>query len=82
MATTEVQSTSKKAAEQPWHALYPVPKASADSITCERLLSWIVDDRKIAGREYVLIDLRRTDFQVSLRDTDAMACVFNQTQVS
>lgn len=53
----------KKTEELPWHAAYPPPKTTAPVITRRSLLSWMLKG-KIAGRDFVLIDLRRTDHMV------------------
>lgn len=56
-------SVGEKAVEKPWHAPYPAPKTTAAAITRESLLSWMLEG-KIAGKDFVLVDLRRTDFEV------------------
>ncbi|PQE10391.1 arsenate reductase (Arc2) protein [Rutstroemia sp. NJR-2017a WRK4] len=55
-------SVSESAAEKPWHAAYPAPKSTAAVITRESLLSWM-QEGKLAGKNFVLVDLRRTDFE-------------------
>jgi hypothetical protein len=62
MATSN-PSVSEPAVEKPWHAAYPAPKTIAAVITRESLLSWMLEG-KIAGKDFVLVDLRRTDFEV------------------
>lgn len=47
----------------PWHAAYPAPKIVASSISCPELLGWMKEGKKV-GKDYILIDLRRTDFEV------------------
>jgi arsenical-resistance protein 2 len=47
----------------PWHAAYPAPRIVAASISCLDLLGWFKEGKKI-GKDYILIDLRRTDFEV------------------
>ena len=51
--------------ERPWYAAYPAPQTSAPSITRETLLSWIKDGKR-PGKDLVLVDLRRTDYEVCL----------------
>ncbi|KAJ5561902.1 hypothetical protein N7535_003635 [Penicillium sp. DV-2018c] len=46
----------------PWHAAFPAPKREAPSISREELLQWIRDGKQ-AGKDYVLVDLRRTDYE-------------------
>ncbi|KAG9229910.1 Rhodanese-like domain-containing protein [Amylocarpus encephaloides] len=55
-------SVGEPAADKPWHAAYPAPKTTAAVITRESLLSWMLDG-KVAGKDFVLVDLRRTDFE-------------------
>jgi hypothetical protein len=50
---------------KPWHAAYPAPKESASAITRGTLLSWMLNG-KTASKDFVLVDLRRTDFEVHL----------------
>ncbi|CAG8887035.1 unnamed protein product [Penicillium egyptiacum] len=49
-------------AEVPWHAAYPAPRGAASSISREELLQWIRDGKQ-AGKDFVLVDLRRTDYE-------------------
>jgi len=51
--------------DKPWYAAYPAPQTSAPSITREILLSWIKDGKR-PGKDLVLVDLRRTDYEVCL----------------
>ncbi|KAL2833805.1 Rhodanese-like protein [Aspergillus cavernicola] len=46
----------------PWHAIYPVPQSAAAGIRREKLLQWFRLDKQ-AGRDFFLVDLRRTDFE-------------------
>ncbi|RAH67854.1 putative arsenate reductase (Arc2) [Aspergillus aculeatinus CBS 121060] len=46
----------------PWHAIYPAPRSTAVGICREEVLRWF-RARKQAGRDFVLVDLRRTDFE-------------------
>lgn len=51
-------------AEQPWHAAFPAPRNTARSISREEMLQWMREGKK-AGKDYVLVDLRRNDHEVS-----------------
>ena len=62
MATSN-PTVGEPIAEKPWHAAYPAPKTTAAVITRESLLSWMLEG-KVAGKDFVLVDLRRTDFEV------------------
>ncbi|KAJ5809989.1 Rhodanese-like domain-containing protein [Penicillium pulvis] len=46
----------------PWHAAYPAPRTVASSISRLELLGWMKEGKKV-GKDYILIDLRRTDFE-------------------
>jgi len=61
--TTINPSAVEATAEKPWHAAYPAPKTTAPAITRETLLSWLVEGKQ-AGKDFVLVDLRRTDYEV------------------
>ncbi|KGO36852.1 hypothetical protein PEX1_051950 [Penicillium expansum] len=49
-------------AELPWHAAYPAPRGVATSISREELLQWIREGKQ-AGKDFLLVDLRRTDYE-------------------
>ena len=57
--------TDEAAAAKPWYAAYPEPRTVTSSITRQTLLSWMKKGEKLAGKDYVLVDLRRTDYEVS-----------------
>jgi len=50
----------------PWYSNFPEPKSTPRSITDQDLASLLTDLNKKAGRDYLIVDVRRTDFQVSL----------------
>ena len=57
-------STSKDVlAESPWYAAYPSPKTAPASVHISELCQWLKDGKK-AGKDFLLIDLRRNDFEV------------------
>ncbi|KAL1967000.1 hypothetical protein VTN77DRAFT_3524 [Rasamsonia byssochlamydoides] len=47
----------------PWHAAYPAPRNVAPLLSREELLRWFRDGSKRVGRDFVLVDLRRNDFE-------------------
>jgi len=59
---SSVPTATKPQAEAPWHAAYPAPKTTASSLTREVLLSWM-QTGKVAGKDFVLVDLRRADYE-------------------
>lgn len=61
--TNSIALNAEGKTERPWHTAYPAPTAEASSITREIVLSWIRQG-KVPGKDFVLIDLRRTDFEV------------------
>lgn len=50
---------------QPWHAAYPSPTSIAVFLSQATVLGWMESGEKIAGRDFVLVDLRRSDHEVS-----------------
>jgi hypothetical protein len=56
MATTSVVTS--------WHAAYPAPRISPATIRREDVLDMIKRSAETSSRDYVLIDLRRNDFEV------------------
>jgi hypothetical protein len=49
----------------PWHAAYPAPRIAPATIRREDVLDMIKQSAETSSRDYVLIDLRRNDFEVS-----------------
>lgn len=49
--------------ETPWHASYPAPQTVAASIPRQKVLEWLQGGKRV-GQDFVLVDLRRTDFEV------------------
>jgi arsenical-resistance protein 2 len=54
---------TKMSAEIPWHASYPAPRTVAPSLPRQELLQWFREGKR-AGTDFVLVDLRQTDFEV------------------
>lgn len=48
--------------EAPWHAAFPAPKSSPEPVSKEELLAWLKDGKE-GGKDFVLVDLRRTDYE-------------------
>jgi len=52
--------------EQPWHAAYPEPRSEPQPIPRHEVLQMLKDLASTPQREqFVLIDLRRTDYEAS-----------------
>lgn len=50
----------------PWHAAYPTPSdRQPGSITRDAVLELMKNESSIAGKDFVLVDLRRVDHEVS-----------------
>ncbi|CZT24140.1 related to arsenate reductase (Arc2) [Ramularia collo-cygni] len=56
-------SKAQSDAERPWHANFPAPKSTAGSMSREQLLGLLQDQKKLPGRDFLLVDLRRTDHE-------------------
>lgn len=51
----------------PWHAAYPAPSnPKPDAVTREEVLN-MMKSGEVAGRGFILVDLRRTDHEAGLR---------------
>ncbi|CRG84896.1 hypothetical protein PISL3812_02072 [Talaromyces islandicus] len=51
------------AEETPWHAAFPAPRVTAASVSRVEVIGWIEGDERVAGRDFVLVDVRRADFE-------------------
>jgi hypothetical protein len=64
MATSQIDPPAAKiGTDKPWYTSYPAAQSSPSSITRETLLSWI-EEGQFAAKQFVLVDLRRTDHKV------------------
>ncbi|KAL3952894.1 hypothetical protein ACCO45_012837 [Purpureocillium lilacinum] len=64
MATTHGSSTTSS---PPWYAAYPPPRhLQPGYVTREELLSMLKDGENVTANDFVLVDLRRADHEVSL----------------
>ncbi len=61
-------STEGPAETPPWHARYPEPKLEAGGITREQVLALLRDSDNVAGKDFVLVDLRRNDHKASSKN--------------
>lgn len=62
-------------AEQPWYAAYPEARSEPKSITRQQVLQLLKSDTA-PGKSFVLVDLRRTDYEASV------SCPLAQTGLS
>lgn len=58
-STTKIMAS---ATEAPWHAAFPKPKAQAEFISREDTLALFSSAKP--GKDFILVDVRRTDFEV------------------
>jgi len=64
-STTTNPTTETAAAAPPWHAAFPAPKSEVVTITREEVLGMLKGQTgEVAGKDFVLVDLRRNDFEV------------------
>ncbi|ERS95280.1 hypothetical protein HMPREF1624_08157 [Sporothrix schenckii ATCC 58251] len=56
-------TTQEKHIAAPWYAAYPDPKADPAFLTRDEVLSLLQDTGHVAGKNFVLVDLRRNDHQ-------------------
>jgi arsenical-resistance protein 2 len=49
--------------EQPWHSAFPTPSFDSKRITAAELVA--IMEEKVAGKDYIVVDVRRTDFEVT-----------------
>jgi arsenical-resistance protein 2 len=68
-----MSSKGQTAAPAPWHAAYPAPKTEAATISREEVLALLKNTE--GQRDFILVDLRRTDFEVG----DELASVGRRT---
>lgn len=43
----------------------PEPKSVAPTLSREEVLDWLRSGKRVVGRDFVLVDVRRNDFEVS-----------------
>lgn len=65
-STTIFEMASETPTKEPsWHARFPSPRnQNPDSITRDELLAWF--SKQPTVKDFVLVDLRRTDYQVRI----------------
>ncbi|CAK7235578.1 hypothetical protein SBRCBS47491_009340 [Sporothrix bragantina] len=56
-------STQDEQPDAPWHAAYPDPTSDVVFISREDVLALLNDSTLVAGKDYLLVDLRRNDHQ-------------------
>ena len=53
--------------DRPWYTNFRSPKSSPATITDDKVSELLCDLTKIAGNDYIVIDVRRTDFGAIMR---------------
>ena len=49
----------------PWYSNFPDPRSKPRSMTDEQVATLVKDPEKRVGRDYIIVDVRRTDFEVA-----------------
>ena len=65
-------ASQQQAGIGPWHVKYPAPERQPGSMTREQLLELMRQVGGVAGADFVLVDLRRNDYEVSLVSSSAI----------
>jgi hypothetical protein len=78
---TTNQPAVKDEQAKPWYAAYPVQRNAASTVTREALLSWM-EKGKVSGKDFILVDLRRTDFEVSFANYSPASPNFAKSLIS
>jgi hypothetical protein len=47
-----------------WHDVLPQPVSKPDRISVEELHALVGDESKVAGKDFVVVDVRRSDIEV------------------
>ncbi|KAL2863420.1 putative arsenate reductase (Arc2) [Aspergillus lucknowensis] len=62
--TASITMTTQEPPGTPWHADFPAPKTENPAwFPRETLLDWMKEGKKKSGVDFLLVDLRRTDFE-------------------
>jgi arsenical-resistance protein 2 len=48
-----------------WYSNFPDPRSQPRSMTDEQVATLVKDPEKRGGRDYIIVDVRRTDFEVA-----------------
>ena len=64
MTSAGASTATVEAPAAPWYAAYPAPKSEVATISREEVLD-LLKAGEAEKREFVLVDLRRNDFEVS-----------------
>lgn len=70
MSTTNKGFTAPPVEEKPWHAAFPSPTSTPARVEAEELKQWMEEKIELDGRDWVVVDVRRTDFEVSYKSTE------------
>ena len=65
-------ASRQQASIAPWHAKYPAPERQPGILTREQLLELMRQVGGVASADFVLVDLRRNDYEVSLVSVSAI----------
>ena len=57
---------ASKQEESPWYAAYPAARTKQPAQISRAELLQLIKDGQVAGKDFVLIDMRRMDYEVSM----------------
>lgn len=63
LASPPTETVAQPAA--PWHAIFPNPQSTPQTIAPEDLAALLRENSAGVGKDFLVIDVRRTDFEVS-----------------
>lgn len=68
-AAAPAPQAPRDATDKPWHAAFPAPTKSLDdgslpTVSAPELRDWIARRPSLEEKDFVVVDVRRTDFEV------------------
>jgi len=60
------RSYDRTMSNPPWYSNFPDPRSKPRSMTDDEIAALVRDPEKRAGKDYIVVDVRRTDFEVPL----------------
>ena len=69
-----LSGTKRMEGDLPWYTKFPAPRSKPRSMTDEQVAQFVKDPEKLVGRDYIIVDVRRTDFEVRSRHLLILTC--------
>lgn len=66
LSASPMAAENAAASPPPWYAVYPAPRNSPATILREEVLDMMKAGGVAAGKDYLLVDLRRNDHEVNI----------------